>query len=163
LLGERGKGLNVALATLDGGRVGVAAQAVGISQAALEASAQYANTRVQFNQPIGRFQAIQWKIADMATAIAAARALTYRAAWLKESRRPHSAEAAMAKVYASEMSTRVTSAAIQVFGGYGYCQDYPAERLLRDARITELYEGTSEVQRLVIARKILSEPGWVAR
>jgi butyryl-CoA dehydrogenase len=163
LLGERGKGLNVALATLDGGRVGVAAQAVGLSQAALEASAQYAKTRVQFNQPIANFQAIQWKIADMATAIAAARALTYRAAWLKENKRPYSAEAAMAKVFASEMSTRVTSAAIQVYGGYGYCQDYPAERLLRDARITELYEGTSEVQRLVIARKILSEPAWVTR
>ncbi len=181
LLGQRGRGLNIALATLDGGRIGVAAQALGLSQAALEASVSYANTRVQFNQPIGRFQAIQWKLADMATQIAAARLLTYRAAELKQKfveewhalqargepePRPtvnYSAEAAMAKLLASEVSSRVTSMAIQIFGGYGYCADYPAERLLRDARITELYEGTSEIQRLVIARRVLSDPGWVAR
>lgn len=163
LLGERGKGFNVALATLDGGRIGVAAQAVGISQAALDCSVQYANTRVQFNQPIGKFQAIQWKLADMATAISAARLLMYRAAALKQAKQPYSAEAAMAKLFASEMSSRVTGMAIQVYGGYGYCADYPAERLLRDARITELYEGTSEVQRLVIARKLIQEPAWVTR
>jgi alkylation response protein AidB-like acyl-CoA dehydrogenase len=109
------------------------------------------------------FQAIQWKIANMAVEIQAARMLTYRAAWLKELKRPYGSESAMAKLYSSEMSNRVTDAAIQVYGGYGYCADYPAERLMRDARITELYEGTSEIQRLVIARKLLSEPQWVAR
>lgn len=163
LLGERGKGLNIALATLDGGRIGVAAQAVGISQAALECARDYANTRVQFDRPIGKFQAIQWKLADMAVAIAGARLLTYRAAWLKQNKQPFGVEAAMAKLYASEMSNRVTNAAIQVYGGYGYCADYPAERLMRDARITELYEGTSEIQRLVIARKLTTEPQWVTR
>jgi len=163
LLGERGKGLHIALATLDGGRLGVAAQAVGLSQAALDASAAYANTRVQFGEPIGRQQAIQWKLADMATGLAAARLLTYRGAWLKQHRRPYGTEASMAKLLASEMSNRVTDAAIQVFGGYGYCQDYPAERLMRDARITELYEGTSEIQRLVIARRLLTEPEWIGR
>ena len=163
LLGQRGKGLNVALATLDGGRVGVAAQAVGLSQAALDASIAYASTRVQFNQPIGRFQAIQWKMADMATGIAGARLLTYRTAWLKQNRQPYTTEAAMAKLFASELSNRITDMAIQVLGGYGYCADYPAERLMRDARITELYEGTSEIQRLVMARKILTDPAWVAR
>ena len=163
LLGERGKGLRVALATLDGGRVGVAAQAVGLSQAALDCAVEYAKTRVQFNQPIGKFQAIQWKLADMATAVAGARLLTYRAAWLKQNKQPYSPEAAMAKLYASEVSNRVTDAAIQVYGGYGYCADYPAERLMRDARITELYEGTSEIQRLVIARKVIDDPPWVSR
>ncbi len=163
LLGERGKGLGVALGTLDGGRIGVACQAVGISQAALDFSVEYANTRVQFNRTIGKFQAIQWKLADMATGIAAARLLTYRAAWLKQNKMPYGPEAAMAKLYASEMSSRVTGAAIQVYGGYGYCADYPVERLLRDARITELYEGTSEIQRLVIGRKLITEPEWVAR
>ena len=163
LLGERGKGLSIALATLDGGRIGVAAQAVGIAQAALECARDYANTRVQFDRPIGKFQAIQWKLADMAVAIAGARLLTYRAAWLKQNKQPFGVEAAMAKLYASEMSNRVTDAAIQVYGGYGYCADYPAERLMRDARITELYEGTSEIQRLVIARKLTTEPQWVTR
>lgn len=163
LLGERGKGLGIGLGTLDGGRIGVAAQAVGISQAALDCSVDYANTRVQFGRPIGKFQAIQWKLADMAVGIAGARLLTYRAAWLKQEKQPYGAESAMAKLYASEVSNRVTDAAIQVYGGYGYCADYPAERLMRDARITELYEGTSEVQRLVIARKLLTEPDWVAR
>lgn len=163
LLGERGRGLNIALGTLDGGRIGVAAQAVGLSQAALECAVNYANTRVQFDRPIGKFQAIQWKLADMATQIHAARLLMYRAAWMKQHKQPYGTEAAMAKLFASEVSNRVTDAAIQVYGGYGYCADYPAERLMRDARITELYEGTSEIQRLVIARKLLSEPAWVAR
>jgi acyl-CoA dehydrogenase len=172
LLGKPGRGLNIALATLDGGRIGVAAQAVGISQAALECSTDYANTRVQFKRPIGQFQAIQWKLSDMATQIQAARLLMYRAAWAKQrfmaepdpaQRLPYGAEAAMAKLYASEMSSRVTGAAVQVYGGYGYCQDYPAERLLRDARITELYEGTSEIQRLVIARQLIKNPDWVTR
>lgn len=163
LLGQRGKGLNIALATLDGGRIGVAAQAVGISQAALDCSTEYANTRVQFKRSIGQFQAIQWKLADMAVAIAGARLLVYRAAWLKQNKQPYGVEAAMAKLHASEMSSRVTSMAIQVYGGYGYCADYPAERLLRDARITELYEGTSEIQRMVIGRKLTKEPQWVTR
>jgi butyryl-CoA dehydrogenase len=163
LLGERGRGLGVALTTLDGGRLGVAAQAIGISQAALEHSLAYSKERVQFNRPICEFQAIQWKLADMAVAIAAARALTYRGAWLKQHHQPYGVEAAMAKLFASEASSRVTNAALQVYGGYGYCVDYPAERLLRDAKITELYEGTSEIQRLVIARQVLSEPQWIAR
>jgi len=163
LLGERGKGFHVALGTLDGGRIGVACQALGLSQAALDFAVEYAKTRVQFNQPIGKFQAIQWKLADMATAVAGARLLTYRAAWLKQNKQPYSPEAAMAKLYASEMSNRVTDAAIQVYGGYGYCADYPAERLMRDARITELYEGTSEIQRMVIARRVIDDPAWVAR
>ncbi len=163
LLGERGKGLNIALATLDGGRLGVSAQAIGLSQAALDAALGYSQQRVQFDKPIAELQAIQWKLADSAVWIAASRALTYRGGWLKQNKRPYGAEAAMAKLYASEASSRVTNACLQVFGGYGYCQDYPAERLLRDAKITELYEGTSEIQRLVIARQILSEPQWVAR
>ncbi|MGD8450965.1 MAG: acyl-CoA dehydrogenase family protein [Phycisphaerae bacterium] len=163
LLGERGRGLNIGLATLDGGRLGVASQALGISEAALACGVSYSQERVQFDRPIASFQAIQWKLADMAVWIAAARALTYRGGWLKQNRKPYGVEAAMAKLYASEMSSRVTNAALQVYGGYGYCVDYPAERLLRDAKITELYEGTSEIQRLVIARQILAEPQWVAR
>ncbi len=163
LLGERGQGLKIALGTLDGGRIGVAAQAVGISQAALDASVAYANTRVQFDKPIAAQQAIQWKLADMAVSIEAARLLTYRAAQCKQNKEPYETEAALAKLHAAEMSARVTHAAIQVFGGYGYCADYPAERLMRDARITELYEGTSEIQRLVIARKLIADPAWVAR
>jgi butyryl-CoA dehydrogenase len=163
LLGERGRGLHVALATLDGGRLGVAAQAIGIMEAALETALNYSKQRVQFARPICEFQAIQWKLADSAVAIAAARALTYRGAWLKQQGRPYSAEAAAAKLFASEASSRVTNMALQIFGGYGYCADYPAERLLRDAKITELYEGTSEIQRLVIARHILNNPAWVTR
>ncbi|MBK8915865.1 MAG: acyl-CoA dehydrogenase [Phycisphaerales bacterium] len=163
LLGERGRGLRIALSTLDGGRIGVAAQALGIAQAALDAAMSYSQTRHQFNQPISNFQAIQWKLADMGVALAAARLLVRRAAWNKHTGRPYETEAAMAKLFASEMSSRVTNMAVQCFGGYGYICDYPAERFLRDAKITELYEGTSEIQRLVIARRILSEPGWVAR
>ena len=163
LLGERGKGLKIGLDTLDGGRLGVAAQAVGISQAALECSLGYSKERVQFNRPISSFQAIQWMLSNMAVDVAASRALLYRGAWLKQNKQPYATEAAMAKVFASEASSRVTNAALQVYGGYGYCTDYPAERLLRDAKITELYEGTSEIQRLVIARQILTEPQWVAR
>lgn len=163
LLGERGRGLRIALSTLDGGRLGVAAQAIGIAQATLDASLGYSTTRHQFDRPISSFQAIQWKLADMATEIHAARLLTRRGAWLKQNGRPYETEAAMAKLYASEMSSRVTNAGVQVFGGYGYCQDYPVERYLRDAKITELYEGTSEIQRLVIARKLLTDPAWVAR
>ncbi len=157
MLSERGRGLNVALATLDGGRIGVASQALGISQAALDAAIDYSRTRRQFDRPIADFQAIQWKLADMQTWIMAARALARRAAWLKQSKRPYGVESAMAKLYASEASSRVTNAALQCYGGYGYCQDYPVERFLRDAKITELYEGTSEIQRLVIARKVSAD------
>lgn len=163
LLGERGRGLRIALATLDGGRLGVASQAVGISQACLDAAVGYAKTRQQFNQAIANFQAIQWKIADMATELQAARLMTRRGAWLKQNKRPYGPEAAMAKLFASEMSSRTANACVQVFGGYGYCRDYPAERLLRDAKITELYEGTSEIQRLVIARQLMVDEAWVGR
>jgi butyryl-CoA dehydrogenase len=163
LLGERGRGLAIALATLDGGRLGVAAQAVGIAQAAMDQALSYSKTRQQFGRPIAAFQAIQWKLANMYTEIEAARLLTWRGAWLKQNKRPYEAEAAMAKVFASEVASRVTNAAIQVHGGYGFCTDYPVERYLRDAKITELYEGTSEIQRLVIARHLASEPQRIAR
>lgn len=152
LLGEQGRGMRVALTTLDGGRIGIAAQALGISQACLYEATRYAKTREQFNQPIGRFQAIQNKLADMKMRIEAARALTYKAAWLKDNGRDYGHTAAMAKLFASETSSLCANHAVQVFGGYGYTEDYPVERFLRDARITELYEGTSEIHRVVIAR-----------
>ncbi len=154
LLGERGHGLHVALNTLNGGRIGIAAQALGIAQACLFESVKYAGTRVQFGKPIGKFQAIQNKLADMAVGVEAARALIYRAAWLKDQKRDYAQAAAMAKLFASETCSSAANHAIQVFGGYGYCNDYPVERLLRDAKITELYEGTSEIHRLVIARAL---------
>jgi len=154
LLGERGRGLRVALNTLDGGRIGIAAQALGIAQACLYEATKYARTRVQFNRPIGQFQAIQNKLADMAVGVEAARALVYRAAWYKDTGRDYSQAAAMAKLFASETCSRCANHAVQVFGGYGYCNDYPAERFLRDAKITELYEGTSEIHRLVIGRSL---------
>ncbi len=158
LLGEVGKGLNVALATLDGGRIGIAAQALGIAEACLEQSSAYAKQREQFGQAISHFQAIQHKLAEMKVGIEAARLLTHRAAWLKQNRRPYNAEAAMAKLFASEMCSRAANHAVQVFGGYGYCNDYPVERYLRDAKITEIYEGTSEIHRLVIGRALLRNP-----
>ncbi|MBI4713409.1 MAG: acyl-CoA dehydrogenase family protein [Planctomycetes bacterium] len=133
----------------------IAAQAVGIARAALEASVKYSKERTQFNQPISNFQAIQWMLADMATEIDAARLLTHRAALLKDTGAPYIAEAAMAKLFASETATRVTHKGIQIHGGYGYTKDYPMERFYRDARITEIYEGTSEIQRLVIANNLL--------
>ncbi len=155
LLGERGAGLRVALTTLDGGRIGIAAQALGIAEAALDAAIDYAKTREQFKRPIGSFQAIQTKIADMAVAVEASRALIYRAAWLKDQGRPYAYEAAQGKLFASEACNCVVSSAVQTFGGYGYCEDYPVARLYRDAKITELYEGTSEIHRLVLARALL--------
>ncbi|MDX2199353.1 MAG: acyl-CoA dehydrogenase family protein [Phycisphaerae bacterium] len=157
LLGEVGKGFNIALATLDGGRLGVASQAIGISQAALDHAMKYSQTRHQFNQPIANFQAIQWKLSDMHTGIEAARMLCRRGAWMKQHKRPFGAQAAMAKLFASELSSRVCTLAVQVFGGWGYCQEYQVERLMRDAKITELYEGTSEIQRFVIARKLMAD------
>ena len=155
LLHDEDRGFRVAMATLDGGRIGIAAQAVGIAQAAYDVASAYAQEREQFGRRIGDFQAIQWKLADMATEIDAARLLTYRAAWLKQEGRPHSVEGAKAKLYASEMARRQTGEAIQILGGYGYTKEFPVERYYRDAKITEIYEGTSEIQRLVIARSIL--------
>lgn len=155
LLGKVGKGFNIAMAALDGGRIGIAAQALGIAQGALDASIAYAKERVQFGKPLAALQAIQWMIADMATDIDAARLLVYRAAWKKDQGLPYGTAASMAKLFASETSTRVADRAIQIHGGYGYTESYPVERAYRDAKITELYEGTSEVQRLVIAGSLL--------
>jgi len=155
LLHEEGKGFNVAMSTLDGGRIGIAAQAVGIAQAAYDVAREYARERRQFGRPIADFQAIQWKLADMATEIDAARLLVHRAAWLKQEGRPHAEAGAKAKLFASEVARRQTAEAIQVLGGYGYTKEFPVERYYRDAKITEIYEGTSEIQRLVIARSIL--------
>jgi butyryl-CoA dehydrogenase len=143
------------MATLDGGRIGVSAQALGIAQAALEASVAYAKERVQFGKPIANLQAIQFMIADSALDVDAARLLVYRAASCVANGRPYSTEGAMAKLFASEAATRVAGRAIQIHGGYGYTESYPVERNYRDAKITELYEGTSEVQRMVIARSAL--------
>jgi butyryl-CoA dehydrogenase len=155
LLGERGKGFHIALATLDGGRIGIASQAIGIARAAMEDTVAYAKERRQFGRPIAEFQANQWKIADMATRIHAARLLTYRAAWIRDQGHRHSKEASIAKLFASETAMWAATQAVQIYGGYGYVQDYPVERHFRDAKITEIYEGTSEVQRLVIARQLL--------
>jgi butyryl-CoA dehydrogenase len=154
-LGGEGEGFKVAMQTLDGGRIGIAAQALGIAQAAYEEAVAYAKERKAFGNPITQFQAIQFMLADMATEIDAARLLVWRAAWMKDKGVRHSAESAMAKLYASEMSERVTSKAIQVHGGYGYVKEYDVERHWRDSRITEIYEGTSEIQRLVIAANVL--------
>lgn len=141
--------------SLDGGRIGVAAQALGIAQAALDASVRYARQRVQFGKPISEFQAIQWMIADMKTQIEAARLLTLRAAWLKDSGLPHGPEASMAKLKASTAAREVSDRAVQIHGGYGYTKEFPVERYYRDAKVTELYEGTSEIQRIVIANSLL--------
>ena len=145
----------IAMQALEGGRVGVAAQALGIAQGALDASIAYAKERVQFGKPITTFQAIQWMIADMATEIDAARLLVYRAAWMKDNGLRSAQEAAMAKLFAAETATRVAGKAIQIHGGYGFTESYPVERAYRDAKITEIYEGTSEVQRLTIAGNVL--------
>jgi alkylation response protein AidB-like acyl-CoA dehydrogenase len=155
LLGDEGKGFKIAMSTLDGGRIGIAAQAVGIAQAAYEASKAYALERRQFGKAIGEQQAIQHKLANMSMEIDAARLLVLRAAWLKQQGRPHTEEGAKAKLFASEMARRQTAEAIQIFGGYGYTKEFPVERYYRDAKITEIYEGTSEIQRLVIARSVL--------
>jgi alkylation response protein AidB-like acyl-CoA dehydrogenase len=155
LLGKDGKGFAIAMTTLDGGRIGIAAQAVGIAQAAYDVARAYALERRQFGKRIADFQAIQWKLADMATEIEAARQLVYRAAWLRGEGRPHTEAGAMAKLYASGVARRQTAEAIQVLGGYGYTKEFPVERFYRDAKITEIYEGTSEIQRLVIARSLL--------
>ena len=156
-LGEPGAGMRIALQTLDGGRIGVAAQALGIAQAALDLATAYARERRAFGGPIARFGAIQQKLADMQTEIEAARALTWRAAALKEAGKPHTVEGAQAKLFASRVARHWTGEAIQVLGGYGYVKDFPAERYYRDAKVTEIYEGTSEIQRLVIARALLGD------
>jgi alkylation response protein AidB-like acyl-CoA dehydrogenase len=155
LLHEEGKGFRVAMQTLDGGRIGIAAQAVGIAQAAYEVALAYARERRTFGKPIGEHQAIQQKLADMSMEIDAARLLVHRAAWLKDRGEPVTEAGAKAKLFASEMARRQTAEAIQILGGYGYTREFPVERYYRDAKITEIYEGTSEIQRIVIARAIL--------
>ena len=156
LLGEEGEGFVSALKILDGGRIGIAALGLGIAQASYECARQYSQQRKQFGKSISSFQAIQWKLADMATEIDAARLLMYRAAWLKDRGKPHTKEAAMAKLYASEVAVRAANESVQILGGYGYTKDYPAERYYRDAKLTTIGEGTSEIQRLVIARQLLA-------
>jgi butyryl-CoA dehydrogenase len=155
LLGKEGAGFKIALSSIDGGRIGISAQAVGIAQAALESSIEYAKERIQFGKPIGRLQAIQWMISDMATRIEASRLLTINAARLKEKGERFGKEAAMAKLFSSETAVYCTDKAIQIHGGYGYMRDREIERLYRDAKITEIYEGTSEAQKLVIASNLL--------
>lgn len=155
LLGERGAGFRTFLAILDGGRISIGAMAVGLAQAALDASIPYARTREQFGRPIGSFQGVAFMVADMATEIEAARAMVRRAAWLKDQGRDFGLAAAQAKLFASEVSSRATNNAVQIHGGYGYVTDYPVERYLRDAKLTEIGEGTSQVQRLVIGRQVL--------
>jgi len=155
LLGEEGKGFKIAMQTLDGGRIGIAAQAVGIAQGALDHTVTYIKQRKQFNQEIAKFQAVQFTIADMQTRTSAARLLTYQAADAKDRGLPYSEQAAMAKLYASETAGYVASKAVQLHGGYGYTMEYPVERMMRDAKITEIYEGTSEVQRMVIAAHVI--------
>jgi alkylation response protein AidB-like acyl-CoA dehydrogenase len=155
LLHDEGKGFHVAMGTLDGGRIGIAAQAVGIAQAAYDVAREYAKERHAFGRAIAEFQAIQQKLADMSTELDAARLLVHRAAWLKDKGAPHTEAGAKAKLFASEMARRQTGEAIQILGGYGYTKEFPVERYYRDAKVTEIYEGTSEIQRLVIAREIL--------
>jgi butyryl-CoA dehydrogenase len=156
-LGEEGEGFKIAMSTLDGGRIGIAAQAVGIAQGAFEEALAYAQEREQFGQHLADFQAIQFYLADMATEIDAARLLTWKAAWAKENAKRYTLEAAQAKLFASEMAQRVTNKALQIHGGYGYTKEYNVERYFRDARITEIYEGTSEIQKMVIADWVLTK------
>ena len=156
-LGEEGEGFKIAMATLDGGRIGIAAQAVGIAQGAFEEALAYSQQREQFDQKLADFQAIQFYLADMATEIDAGRLLTWKAAWAKENQKRYTLEAAQAKLFASEMAQRVTNKALQIHGGYGYTKEYNVERYFRDARITEIYEGTSEIQKMVIADWVLNK------
>ncbi len=155
LLGKEGEGFKIAMANLDAGRIGIAAQALGIAEAALEAATAYAKERVQFGQPIAAQQGVGFKLADMATAIEAARLLVYRAANLRSKRLPCGSEASMAKLFASKTAVQVAIDAVQILGGYGYTEDYPVERFFRDAKVTEIYEGTSEIQRVVISKNLL--------
>ena len=155
LIGREGKGFGIAMKTLDGGRIGIAAQALGIAEGAYEESVKYMKERKQFGRPIAAFQGLQWMVAEMSTKIEAARFLVYKAAWLKENKQPYSIDAARAKLYAAEVAMDVTTKAVQLFGGYGYTKEYPVERMMRDAKITEIYEGTSEVQKMVISGSLL--------
>jgi alkylation response protein AidB-like acyl-CoA dehydrogenase len=155
LLGKRGEGFKQMLTTLDGGRIGIASQALGIGRAVLEEAIEYSKTREQFGRPISSFQAIQWKLADMAMQLDAAELLTLRAAWLEQNGRSYEKEAAMAKLLASDTAMWAAIEGVQVLGGYGYCKDYPMERHMRDAKITQIYEGTNEIMRLVISRNLL--------
>ena len=157
VLGKEGEGFKVAMMTLDGGRNGIAAQAVGIAQGALDAAVGYAKERQQFGKSISANQGISFKLADMATAIEASRLLTYQAAWLESNGLPYGKESAMSKLFASDTAMKVTTEAVQIFGGYGYTKDYPVERFMRDAKITQIYEGTNEIQRMVISGKLLNE------
>ncbi|NBJ69700.1 MULTISPECIES: acyl-CoA dehydrogenase [Clostridia] len=153
-LGQEGEGFKIAMTTLDGGRNGIAAQALGIAQGALDAATAYAKERVQFGKPIAAHQGISFKLADMATEVEAARLLTYQAAWLESEGLPYGKASAMSKLFAGDAAMRITVEAVQVFGGYGYTKDYPVERYMRDAKITQIYEGTNEIQRLVIGRML---------
>ena len=155
LIGREGKGFGIAMKTLDGGRIGIAAQALGIVEGALDEAIKYMKERKQFGRPIAAFQGLQWMVAEMSTKIEAARFLVYKAAWLKENKQPYSIDAARAKLYAAEVAMDVTTKAVQLFGGYGYTKEYPVERMMRDAKITEIYEGTSEVQKMVISGSLL--------
>ena len=155
LIGREGKGFGIAMKTLDGGRIGIAAQALGIAEGAYEEAVKYMKERKQFGRSLSAFQGLQWMIAEMSTKIEAARFLVYKAAWLKENKQPYSVDAARAKLYAAEVAMDVTTKAVQLFGGYGYTKEYPMERMMRDAKITEIYEGTSEVQKMVISGSLL--------
>ncbi len=155
MLGKEGKGFGIAMSTLDGGRIGIAAQALGIAEGALDEAIKYMKQRKQFGKPIGAFQGLQWYVAEMATKVEAARLLVYKAAFKKQSGQSYGLDAAMAKLYASETAMEVTTKVVQILGGYGFTKDYPVERMMRDAKITEIYEGTSEVQKMVIAGNIL--------
>ncbi len=155
LIGKLGKGFGIAMKTLDGGRIGIAAQALGIAAGALEEAVNYTKERKQFGRSLSVFQGLQWMMADMDVKVEAARNLVYKAAWLKEKGLPYSVEAARAKLYAAEVAMDVTTKAVQIFGGYGYTKEYPIERMMRDAKITEIYEGTSEVQKMVISGSLL--------
>ncbi len=157
MLGEEGQGFKIAMMTLDGGRNGIAAQALGIAQGAYEHALNYAKERNQFGKPIAALQAIQFKLADMATKIEAARLLTYQAAWLEDQGLPYGKASAMSKVFAGDTAMEVTTEAVQIFGGYGYTREYPVERFMRDAKITQIYEGTNEIQRVVISNYLLKE------
>ena len=151
LIGKEGKGFGIAMKTLDGGRIGIAAQALGIAEGAYEEAVKYMKERKQFGRPLSAFQGLQWMIAEMETKIEAAKLLVYKAAWLKQNKLPYSVDAAKAKLFAAEVAMDVTTKAVQIHGGYGYTKEYPVERMMRDAKITEIYEGTSEVQKMVIA------------
>jgi len=155
MLGKEGRGFGIAMKSLDGGRIGIAAQALGIAEGALEAAAKYMKERKQFGKPLSAFQGLQWMMAELDVKVEASKLLVYKAAWNKDNGLSYSLEAARAKLYASETAMEVTTKAVQIFGGYGYTKEYPVERMMRDAKITEIYEGTSQVQKMVIAANLL--------